>query len=762
MGGDGLSNDSLHCINKRLVSETSVTQYLFRIEPSKKYTSNEYIDEGSDIKDSTGLGNKLTQCEIEEKHYQETLKSKMGTPIYYGQNILLKHIFSGSYVTLHSNKLSKQVGSVRIGLQDLDTECSIMKVMPSSRLKKIGDTVGYADSIVISNTKEDHYYLHVSEYLNIHDKGLEINGSETRTEWKPKLYVSDKKDSSLFSKSSVVSSGVVLSIFNSHVNGYLSASPKDIQSISRQCKMYTRGGNSNTLHDIPMDYNILDNEGCLRHEVYVETRSKTSFYTLWEIQRIQIFDSDPIVYYKDSHNHTSTVRIKNVATQQYLCVDIDKSSKLSLTTCGHYDRCIFYFESKSGVTDNTVVSTEDLLKIRTYKGKYIFPQKKEKDKGKDNKQSFVSSYRDNDNEYEFRVSDKIDNNSSTFELISRPKEITKIANQLSCLFSRLTSFYIYLQEWGNSTSNTKDIYQYDYDTSVETEKELEIEVQELTQSLNMIYHYLSSEISAKGNLNKYSEMRSVKSSLLEDEKISYDTKKQLLIEQNIMDILYKIAELIVFKTIDSLRTVKYEHQHDNILSDKNTQHNNNGLISLHQLYNIGMERFDCLPQLIARKRLESPLMLIFKIMHLSVWDNEDCSNYLALKFKFFQDLIDFYPKESMDVMKEVAKNITNQEEEYIKFYEPWIQMLEEISEKQGNIKKQIFLLNTLSGLILDESNNTPIEVFQKRIYDSLFQPSSGNKNGFLKFGLNTSNGAPEDDQTYYQVMFISSKSRHIL
>lgn len=772
MGGDGLANDRLDCLNRRIVGEQTVTQFLFRVEPARKYFQKEAApeEEARSLESQRGVEEKLREAENEEKDYQENLKNMIGTPIYYGQNLLLRHIFSGCYVTLHSDRLSKQVGSVKVGLQEVDTESSIMQVIPSSRIKKMGDTVSYADAILISNSKEDHYFLHVSEYLNTFDKGLEINGSETRTEWKPKLYVSDQKDNFLMSKSSVVTAGVVLSIYNHHVNGYLSASPKKLEQISRVRELRTKGtAASQNLRNIGLDFVCMEDPIFLEHEVIVEIRPRPSFYTLWEVQRLHLFDSDPIVYFKESHAPVSAVKIKNVATQQYLCVDPRDDSRLCLHVNSHLDSCVFYFESKSGVSENSVVSTEDLLKIRTHKGKFLFPNKIQASKdpqkpagGPAGKPKSSGQASDNEKEYEFRVYEKIDTNSSTFELISKPKELTKVANQLACLFSSLMSFYTFLQEWGKDPSSTPDLQHFDYDTAVETEKELEIHVQELEQSLRMIYLYLSSEVSAKGNLTKFSELRSVRSSLLEEEQLSHSLKKQLLIEQNIMDVLFQIAELIVFKAWASLRTWKVDASKDGPGAAGRSGDKDRELISMNQLYFMGTDKSESLPQLVARKRLRQSLLQIFKIMHLSVWDNEDCSNYLALKFKFFQNLIDFFPKESMNVMKEVAKNITNQEEEYIMFYEPWIQMLEEISHTKGNIKKQIFLLNTLSGLILDETDNSPIEVFQTRIFESFFQRaagstavvSKGTKSGFLRFELSTGNAQKGENSPSFKVCIL--------
>ena len=793
-----MASDGLSCIHHRVAAETSVARMLFRIEPARKYNSSSRQDSQGDK-----LETRLREAEDEERLYQEGLKNSLNTPVYYGQTVILRHVFSGHFITLSPSKLARQVGSVAVGLYPSDSEFSSLKVLPSSRVKKLGDIVSYSDSIVIASAKEDHYFLHVSEYLGYHGRGLELNGSETRTEWKPKLYSSDSREASFFSKQSVVSPGSCLLIFNRHIGGYLASSPRELGQLQVKKKVKTTGGGAaQYLRPEPMNCLHLQPVSDLQHQVCVEIRSTPSFFALWEVQRVQLFDPSAILYYrpggvsggsKEATEARAAVRLKNVASQQFLATDPSDDDKLILTPSGHTEECIFYFESKLGATDASVVSTEDLLRLRNYKKRCVFPAKKSIESRSQAKRWEVQrefkgnsqwlSATENEADYEFRLSDKVDSNSSTFDLVSRPRDITLAAHQLSLLFSSLAHFHEYMQDWGlepppKSNEQKNGVLKFNYDQAFESEKELEIEVQEVTKALEMLYQYLSAEVSLRGDLAKYSELRSVKHSLLESETIDNDTKKKLLVEQNIIDILYFLAELIVFKTIDLLRVLKLEHvdvgEGSKTKEDRDTFRGkagqkpgqnrndpNQSLLSMHLLSKVKKEKvepFENLPQTIAEKKLLKPLLLVFKIMHLAVWDNEDCSNYLALRFGFFQRIIDFYPNEAMDVMREVAKNITNQDETYLRFYEPWIEMLEDISAKQGNIKKQIFLLDTLSGLILDESTNEPIDVFQTRIFNYLFDKTAGKKNGFLRFALGGSSGAPDEEDNRFQVIFLSSGS----
>jgi Inositol 1,4,5-trisphosphate/ryanodine receptor len=103
------------------------------------------------------------KVELEEN--TEIMANHSGLAVAYGQGVILKHLYSGCYVTLNNSKLAKQIGTIRITLNEEDSVYSNLRFMPSSRIKKIGDLVNYSDSVLINNMQESYYFLHTAEFL---------------------------------------------------------------------------------------------------------------------------------------------------------------------------------------------------------------------------------------------------------------------------------------------------------------------------------------------------------------------------------------------------------------------------------------------------------------------------------------------------------------------------------------------------------------------------------------------------------------------
>jgi hypothetical protein len=790
MAGDGLSNDKLFCIHDKKAHETTVSQFLFRVEPARKIGAREQSGSdtaGGGLQGEGDQGDKIREAETEEKEYQMRLKHSMGQPIYFGQPVILRHIFSEKYITLHINQLAHQIGAVKIGFSQELSEFSNLKFMPSSRIKKIGDLVSYSDAVLIANAKEDHYYLHVAETLNYQEKGLEINASETKTEWKPKLFETDSHDQGFYRKSALICPGEVVSLFNKHISGYLSVSPKDFSSITSERNMLTiKGQAESVLLPIPIPFRYLNGAFMMEHSVCIEMGKEPSFYTMWEIQKVRAFDSDPITYFKENNLNESAVRIKNVATQFYLrSVPISKDEDgLELTNHGLQDDCIFYFTSKTALSENDFASSEDAIKIRNHHGRCIFPTRvktqAKKLKGhthkrtKDNLRYFDVG--ESDQHYEFRISEKVDPNPGIFELVRKDPSVVKIGHQLHLIFNNLMNFYSYLQDWGmdetigkeknlkrdhRGREQTPNKY-FSFDSAFESEKELESEIENVSETLPKIFEYLSQLNTFSSTSGQKSEQSSVKNKIIDQNNaLSFAARKNLLIEQNILEILYYIADLIFFKSWESLKCLKSGSSLMPINKREgfgNSAQSDSNFLTMKQIKAYDPDKLEYLPQLIARSKLDVVFTQILKIMHLAVWRNSDCSHYLALKYSFFEKIIEIYPRQSLNILKEVGRNIASQEDEFIGFYEPWVKMLEEISEKADNIKKQTFLLNILSELIDDEATGSVIEVFQSKIYHRLFQRANRPNMTLIRFSLMASVGLGDEQDNSIQLVVTHNTS----
>lgn len=216
--GDGLSSERLHCMHKRNVDEYSISKFLFKVE-----LANDNLLNNSNSNEVPGIKKNNEQIRREMiEEYEEHKKECEGSPVTYGQNIILRHLQSNTFIFLNNDELARQIGPMQICLKKEIEDFSNMTVLPSSRVREMGDFVRYSDSIYIANAKEDHYYLHASEFLSKHEVGLEINASETKTEWKPKLFRSFNQIGEGGPQTPRVCPGDIINIHSKHFGGFLS------------------------------------------------------------------------------------------------------------------------------------------------------------------------------------------------------------------------------------------------------------------------------------------------------------------------------------------------------------------------------------------------------------------------------------------------------------------------------------------------------------------------------------------------------------
>jgi hypothetical protein len=740
--GDGLSNNKLYCIHKRKTSEVTITKCLFRIEPSKKYFQKKQFSQwegtsaGQNIS-AREFNDKLRAAHEEKEDYNNLLAQSMGLPVTYGQGIIIRHIFSNTFLTLDVSQIARLIGNVQVNLVSEDNEYTNMKILPLSRLKEIGDYVYYSDEITLCNLREDHYYVHVSEFLNNRDEGLEVNGSELKTEWKPFLYLPFTAELKIYTNPNIIYPGEVVQIHNKAIGGgYLSISRLSLQKTAEfKKKLITTGGNaSDLLNPIPMEFTYLMSMTSMESEVKIA--SESSFYTLWEIQKVRPFDADPPRYQQHVNYSESAVRLKNIATQYYLATDPHDSSRLILTYDGLNSENIFYFTSKTFVNAKGMVSKGDSVKIRNYKGKFIQPVKHTSkvaisppgaigrnslDKNRKSffpgelRSSLMSDEATVDLEFRFGCSNKSDPSMTMFEISETSKTVLYVANKLSSLFNQLMSFYTYFQDWAINMKSKKGqkVWYYNFELAQKYEKELESEVEQLTQNLKSIYEFLSTvENEEEG---RDFEQYSVKSELARTNSLAYERKKHLMIEQNILEMLVLILQLVEFKTIGTLRAIKV---------DKDEEKDEQGAgkrqpVAYQVLKNYSWDKFALIPQLIAKNRLEKVVGLILKILILAAWESPECSYALSLHIDFFENLLDFYPNEIIDLGLEIAKNLSCEEETFHKFYLPWVKLLEEVNERSNNIKRQINIFRLLTSLSTSKGEKTVYPLMQAKLLETL-------------------------------------------
>jgi hypothetical protein len=761
MFGDGLSSRRIFCIHKRKLSEATVTKCLFKIEPAKKYYFRKNFEK-TDLKKNGDLKAErhlAKQQHSEELDYSKVLAQTQGMPVTYGQGVIIRHLFSDACITLDLSKAASLVGNVRLYLAEADNEYSNMHFLPASALKRIGEAISYSDEVILGNMKDGHYFVHCSEFINSRDEGLEINGSELKTEWQPQLFLPFSSQNNLISNSNSLKPGDVIQVFNgSNGGGYL-ASPKiPLSEIAQSVSLITTGGDSQSqLYETKMEYTYLNYD--LNITIHVVSSKMPSFYTLWEIQKITLFDSKPPQYLKQKQTADCAIRLKNLATHYYLAADPHDSSRLILTQDGMSKYNVFYLSSKSVSIDSHFVRKGDIVKIRNFEGRLIQPIKLIRDhsqalKGetsgdeKGMRKSGVSNSQNIDpkhlntqgifdtserQEYTFGCSNRSDPNLTSFEIQESQPHVVSVANKLSSIYYQLINFYLYFQDWAITFERLqgKLTQCYNYELAEKYEKELESEIDLLHQALIAAYEFLClGKLETKKKFEIESEK--VLITLTEGHSMSYLWLKELLIDQNILELLELILNLINFKTIDTLRTAKSE-------KDEDKEPGARRLISYATLKTMGLDKFSHIPQVIAKNRLDKVTTLILKVLILAALDSPKCSYFLARCIDVFENLIEFRPNEMIELGYEISQHLQCDELTFSKFISAWIKLLEEVNEKQsGNIKRQCLILKLLEGLTKNISEESTLIMMQDKLFSSLYLDKTNTRNlKMLRFVKNS-------------------------
>jgi hypothetical protein len=795
--GDGHSSSKVYCIHKSKIPEETVTKCLFKIEPPKKFFTKKQMDErGNQSSEVWKAEYERWKQELndEEEDYQHMSSEMEGVPISFGQNCLLRHLFSNCFLTFQPDKIAKLIGNIQVGLTTEGNHFSSVRLMPSSKVKQIGEYISYQDSLVVASAANRFFNLHVSEFIGSHDQFLEVNGSELHTEWRPNFYTDNAR---LLSMKNVVAPGEVIQIFNtSDIGGYLAARMIPIERKCQTRKLVSRGGYQHKLSSIiPLEFTYLSSELENQFSLYI-SHSK-NYFTMWEVQRVLPFDSVPPEYYSPDRTKETAIRLKNIACQCYLCCDPDDSSVLILTKHGMKQENIFYFSSKSTVGDNSWVGKGDFVKLLNCKGKFVQPMKIQPKPGVEaNKGAKVQSPRilrqlhkglgtpkrelgseEIDlrqshllmkEEYNFGCSNKSDLKLTNFEINESPNDFVVNQSKLKSMFNLLYRFYSYFQNWSIEpvdSSSTEPLV-YSFSLATETEKELENEVQILMECLENMFTYLTQE-----DIIKYPTYHQkddeLKRFLQEKISISVLERKKLMMEQNIFEILFLLLELLEFKTIGSLRGIK-EHQDEKDREkdiDATEERRPNTYSKLREDLEKNKELFDYLPQIMARSRLEKTFSYIFKILYIFAQKNPHGSRYLSTKVDFYQNLLEFYPNEIIDLAGEIAKNLQAEHAISTKFFKIWTTILftEPMSERGDNIAKHVKIVKILANLAIDRELKKAKPDAQTSIFSLIFQDKFQFKGmGLVKFHIHKDPSRTSDTIGTPQVVFLTHGSKLIL
>ena len=171
MLGDGIASNKLQSIPKISRDSKNASFHfrkcLFRVETPRKYNYNKLLQnfKNEDPNLSSDYRTKLSYLERKSLDENEEniaeYTASLGKPIIFGQTIHLRHIYSGCFLSINPNILSKQYGCLEMSLQEDGSENSIFRFISSSNLKQKEDVVCYSDSVIISSGVKGTHYVHV-------------------------------------------------------------------------------------------------------------------------------------------------------------------------------------------------------------------------------------------------------------------------------------------------------------------------------------------------------------------------------------------------------------------------------------------------------------------------------------------------------------------------------------------------------------------------------------------------------------------------
>jgi len=119
---------------------------------------------------------------LEERANKEGYAKSQGDLVKYGQQVQLRHVHSGSLLSLDLLVAAQTPGAWKVITDDNETLCSKMTLTPFNRLQSIGDPINYADAISLVFVTENLKYFLQSEYVK-ETRKLDINSTHKPVGW---------------------------------------------------------------------------------------------------------------------------------------------------------------------------------------------------------------------------------------------------------------------------------------------------------------------------------------------------------------------------------------------------------------------------------------------------------------------------------------------------------------------------------------------------------------------------------------------------
>ncbi|CAD8182690.1 unnamed protein product [Paramecium pentaurelia] len=412
--------------------------------------------------------------------------------ICYGQRIVLVNIKSKLSVMINLDMPSQERGSFSVNLSSQIGHQNILRIMPSSSAKRVGDKIQYNDQLYFQQDSNRQYYLKLekdeSRYSS--NKFIDINAS-------------DCPDSFHLHKVKHYQNNIV-QIIHQQSQIAVGTSEKQLQSfIANKTALITSGTNDQQQsQQESFALRTLDLNKYLVQEYEALSSNLLNSYTYFEIQ--------PIYPFTEQLEQPNACKLKSLFTQQYLSVDPNDEKRLKLTS-GYVqdDYSVFYINPEQTGQQE---SNEQIVSIQSGLGTYLSLTQNAK--------------------FQFQQV-STDQSPQLFSVKSIDLQSQNILEDFNEIQMRILNFHVYLQQWSivqDKRKQNDDIVLFDYLKSLSQKPQLEQEVYHLQLQLD--------------NLNSHLTIKPNQHELNNNTQINYAQKQKVIREQKILELLFSLLKLI--------------------------------------------------------------------------------------------------------------------------------------------------------------------------------------------------------------------------
>lgn len=229
-----------------------------------------------------------------------------GRNVLFGQDIQLRHISSGLFVTLNTKQLSNEYGCFELKLSHCNEFCRFKFMPPQEKIRELNEPISYEDTFIVKNSRErTGYFLHCNSSELYSTEGAErkkveltvnaSHGDANATRWMLSKYMSKPIEETDTEKVKVTTMDTVR-FFHREVEGYLTVTRRDVESNLPEYPDFLKkeiailAEEKDDLNDDEEDEIVIE-EGKVSQEIliYIEKdiNKLDRTNTLWEIQRTE-------------------------------------------------------------------------------------------------------------------------------------------------------------------------------------------------------------------------------------------------------------------------------------------------------------------------------------------------------------------------------------------------------------------------------------------------------------------------------------------